>query len=68
MSMVITFVGGSFHTTGHWRKKSGSDCDSVVGMEEPRLDSAFAWLLSSLGIRAMLNSSKVDYKVFTCSR
>ena len=50
VSMVVTSVGGSFYTAGHWRKKSGIDYDSVVGMKEPRLASASAWLLLSLGI------------------
>ena len=50
VSIVVTSVGGSFHTVGHWRKRSGIDCDSVAGIEEPRLASASAWLLLSLGI------------------
>ena len=68
VSMVVTSLGGSFHTASQWIKRSGIDCDSVIGMEEPRLASVSTWLLSSLGIWEMLNSLKVNYKVFTCSR
>jgi len=44
VSMVVTSVGKSFHTASNWRKRSGIDCDSVIGMEEPRLTSVSVWL------------------------
>ena len=68
VSIVVTYAGGSFQTTCHWRKSSGMDWDSVAGMDEPRLAKASVWLFLVLGICTKLNSSKVDCKVFTCSR
>ena len=41
-SIVVISAGGSFHTAGHCKYGSGIVCDSVAGMEEPRLARASA--------------------------